>query len=77
MSNKNHLSVFVISFDERSLLRACAYNPLTLFSPGFFCFLRLGGKGASEVPLNNFENAHSTGTTIKHNNVLIISNFWA
>ena len=75
MSNKKRLSVFVICFDVRSLLRACAYNPLTLFSLGSFWFLRLGGRGASKVPLYNFENAHPTATQIAHNNVLIISNF--
>ena len=75
MLNKKHLSVIVVSFDVRSVLRACAYNPLTLFSPGAFCLLRLGGRGASEVPLYSFENAHPTATKIAHNNVLNISNF--
>ena len=67
--------MFVTSFDVRSVLRACAYNPLTLFSPGSFGFLRLGGRGASEVPLDNFENAHPTATKTAHNIVLMISNF--
>ena len=43
----------------------------------FFGFLAGGKGGGTKSPLYNFKTADPTASKIKHNNVLITSNFWA
>ena len=44
----------------------------------FFFFASCqGGRGRTKSALYNFKTADPTASKIKHNNVLITSNFWA
>ena len=47
--------------------------------PFFFFFFAScpGGRGRTKSPLNNIKTADPTASKIKHNNLLITSNFWA
>ena len=46
--------------------------------PFFFFFASCqGGRGRTKSALYNFKTADPTASKIKHNNVLITSNFWA
>ena len=51
----------------------------TLFRHGFFGFLRQwgGGGGLRDHPLELQSTTHPMANKITHNNVLIISNYWA
>ena len=45
--------------------------------PFFFFASCQGGRGRTKSPLYNFKTADPTASKIKHNNLLITSNFWA
>ena len=55
-------------------LNAIQTGPFFFF---FFAFCLGGRGGAMSPPLYNFKTADPTASKIKHDNVLITSNFWA
>ena len=57
-------------------LNAIQTGPFFFFFFFFFASCQ-GGRGRTKSALYNFKTAHPTVSKIKHNNVLITSNFWA